>query len=922
MTKQGLSAALILIFTISYLNSTAQQLLEQPACLKKPVKEYNSGVMLTTQAAGTLKGSTWMVFAAKNNISGEPTSGSGIKTFNFMDAFVVVEERVDKVKAVEAAFVKITTLLPGANDHMYWFKKSDMLLWLDCLSEKNVVVGEYKAEFNKKAMVINRLDIANINPASTGFFSSPVSDLSNKIADARDFTILFVYKEENDFYLLGPKPRLSRTTYREDIKGWVSTQYLTTWNHHLSLEMNWDSCERQPVRIYSQLGPAKSYYTNATYSPTQAQGAIIFRESPMYCARQTGSLNRFYLLTQGIDMTEQYPKVGVVGKMEIKGITQSNCLPATVDPLKVAQIRDKLTKGFNYIKRVNILFVVDATASMEAYRTSIIRALTQTMGDILEKNKAEEKGLDYYFGAVVFRDQAEVIPIEYSNLGNWTDDVSVMVNFFGQAMDPAKNGRDRDHPEALYYGIQQAINTFDVNSLNTNYLVLIGDACNNTASFPEATEAKVIDLLNKKNYNLLTYQIHYRQHESNAYADFRTQVDRITQQIAVRKNERLWNDYNTFVASCPAARDVFYEFFKNFPTSFNPSTDMTCSTDNNGNKICSINSESFPIITQTYYPRDSVTVLRLQQELGVSLNDIALKTEETIKKLGKALGGESTENEYRARVIYFCLNLRLSLDEILTLLLATNELYQDGYTCLKPSWADHPLFNYVALIGHVNVQQIQDYINDLVPPGKIQNEQVLREHIYDIWKKILTRELNLIRPEEFDDLSIGQDITYLTGLPAPEQFKKVYNRDILYSTQFSADQLYAHCVDLIISNGHLQSLMNGKDMLNQQYFKSYSAYIRRFLEFKNTPQEPSSITPEKQDAFYSVLANKYARAADYGFNEENFPKYPYLNIEPTKPDYRYFWYYWLDARDFPNLITNPSNDVLQTARTFLRNRTN
>jgi len=920
MTTRRLTTALILTLTFVF-NSFSQQLKEQPACLKKPQNNFATGVMLTTQPGGFVKGSTWMVYAAKNKVQGftNESMSSGATNFKFMDAFYVLEERADKIRAVEASFVKITTLLTGWNDHAFWFKKTDMLLWNDCLSQPDVVVGEYKAEFNKKAMVINRLDLTNADPASTGFFSQPSSDLSNKIADARDFTILFVYKEENNFYLLGTKPRLSRSTYREDVKGWVSLQYLTEWNHHLSLEMNWEHCDRQPIRIYSQEGPAHSYNTNATYQPTQAQGNIIFRESPMYCERQTGSLNRFYLLTQGINMTEQYPKVGVVGRVEIPGvISQSNCLPKAVDPLKVAQIRDNLTRGFRYIKRVNILFVVDATASMEVYRNSVIMALTSTMRNILEQNQAEEKSLEYFFGGVVYRDKAEDQPVEVSNLGNWSNDVDVMVNFFRQAMDPSKNGKDRDHPEAMFYGIQQAVKTFDVNPLNTNYMVIIGDAGNNQASYPDVTETKVIDMLNSKNFNMVSYQIHYRQHTSNAYDDFRGQVDRITQALAVQKNQKLWNTYNDFTKNCPAGKEVFQPFFKNFPTTFDPATDKICVTDNSSNQVCNVNTEEFPIIAQTFYPKDSISVLRLQQELGNALNNIAVNTEEYIKKLGKAFGGESTESEYRARVIYFCLNLGLKLDEILLLLMSTNELYQDGYTCFDPEWSQNPLFNYVALIGHVNVQQIQDYINNLVPPGRIQNEQVLREHIYDIWKRILCRELNLIREEDFDDLSIGQDITYLTGLPAPAQFKTIYNRDILYTSQFPADKLFAHCVDLIIANGHLQSLMNGRNMLNAQYFRNYSAYIRRYLDFKNTPQQPSSITPSKEDAFYNTLANNYNRFANYGFTEDGFPLYPFLNIEPTKPDHRYYWYYWLDARDFPNEITNPSNDVLETARKFLK----
>lgn len=272
MITRRLATLIALALTFSFINSNAQQLKEMPSCLKKPLNSYATGIMLTTQPGGFVKGSTWMIYTAKSKTQGysnESMSSVGA-TFSFMDAFYVLDERPDKIRAVEAAYVKITTLLNGWNDHAFWFNKSDMLLWSDCLTQPDVVVGEYRAEFNKKAMVINRLDLTNADPASTGFFSLPVSNLSYKIADARDFTILFVYKEENNFYLFGTKPRLSRSTYKEDVKGWVSIQYVTEWNHHLALEMNWEQCGRQPVRIYSQLGPARSYDNNATYQPTQA----------------------------------------------------------------------------------------------------------------------------------------------------------------------------------------------------------------------------------------------------------------------------------------------------------------------------------------------------------------------------------------------------------------------------------------------------------------------------------------------------------------------------------------------------------------------------------------------------------------------------------------------------------------------------
>jgi hypothetical protein len=317
--------ALVLVVIVINSFSCFSQLLEEPGCIRRPLSIYSTGIILSQQPGGPVSLTKWIVYAGKNDIKGYKDESLRLasSTFRFMDAFYVIAELSEKVKVVEAAFVTSTaSLLEGWEEHVHWFDKGDILLWSGCLVEPLSLAGKYKVEIEKKAVIMDKPDIGNSFQIPVGYYSSPGRDISNKIGNFTNFEILYIYKEEPDYYLVGREPFLDRNDYKNEIKGWVSIKNAAKWNSHLALEMNWEHCrDRSPVKVFSDLSVAELYCSNPNFPPSYAQGKIIFQEDSnnRYCMRETGYLQHFYLLDQGIVGNDQIMKVGVAGGTEISG---------------------------------------------------------------------------------------------------------------------------------------------------------------------------------------------------------------------------------------------------------------------------------------------------------------------------------------------------------------------------------------------------------------------------------------------------------------------------------------------------------------------------------------------------------------------------------------------------------------------------
>jgi hypothetical protein len=372
--------------------------------------------------------------------------------------------------------------------------------------------------------------------------------------------------------------------------------------------------------------------------------------------------------------------------------------------------------------------------------------------------------------------------------------------------------------------------------------------------------------------------------------------------------------------SCPAGKSFFDEIFHEVPHRFNHEDGFLCETIDHENKICHLNKDLIPFDASTFYPRDSISVFQLQRVLETTFDNISNETQRAISGNGHIINGSKNDGRNNfTQAMDFMLKTGLSPLESVLLLQDRMESFQMGYTCFKPAWSEMPQFNMVTLMSQINMQRIHDYFRNLVPPGSPSSPLRLREQIYDYLRHLLINELQLVDESRFNDITIGQDLTYITGLPAPAEYRNYQNRQILSEIDFPDKQLYALCTDIIITNGHLESIMMGKNILNTDYFKGYSPYIRRYLDLKHTEDNPSRIEPDMAGRLYVELANYYRSYNDiYSRREDGLSNYPHYSTNPGNPDNRYYWQYWLDSRIFPSEIVSGSRVIFEIGQMMNR----
>ena len=132
----------------------------------------------------------------------------------------------------------------------------------------------------------------------------------------------------------------------------------------------------------------------------------------------------------------------------------------TFDHARIRAIEEQLTQTVSALQTTNVFVLADATPGME-------EALTAS-ADVLEPLLA---GVSGQVGAGAYRDAAEGAWLYMeapggSDIPRWLRRLSTDVQY------------DQDEPEAVYYGLQQALQSAVFQPGQTNVLILLGDAGN------------------------------------------------------------------------------------------------------------------------------------------------------------------------------------------------------------------------------------------------------------------------------------------------------------------------------------------------------------------------------------------------------------------------------------------------------------
>lgn len=476
-----------------------------------------------TPSEGMKTAQPWIVFSDRdsNRTYTTPNSTATVKLASFLEPFYVVEEDINFVYIYKDSNPK-RRVSKNAVDYG-WIKKENLLLWRRGLFNKENVL--------RKAMILNTEDSVKQyrGKKETGlvaFCNDPELTNENQ-RDADVFSLYYIYKiypgiTNPTAALIGKRSHLSPSSIQEDIIGWIDYSKLTSWNFRVVL---YPDLSATPMLERRELNKPSMIFCNEREASNYMNGleidnsCIVWNEIQ---SQENHEETRFRFPLLGIDVdeydvTREIATVGVIKKVAAEFIP---IVDHTDD--RVSQVLDQISEQR---KHLNLIFVIHGDQGMYDYFQRIseaVRLFAQYIQIHPEKIQLE-------IGCVIYRDLAygknmtEIIPL--------TEDLMEVSKRIKSMRDlPSK---DRDESDALFFGIQKAVNIFGLSPGQSNFLFVIGNTGNHKRDDESQADIKVIiDKLFEDGFGFYAFQLKHL--GTDPYSDFYYQTEEILSTLATQ----------------------------------------------------------------------------------------------------------------------------------------------------------------------------------------------------------------------------------------------------------------------------------------------------------------------------------------------------------------------------------------------------
>jgi hypothetical protein len=713
--------------------------------INRPAK-YDTPINPGLPSDNDIKGSTqWEVWSDRSNnpVFDSPNLVRQIGSVDFMDAFYVIDSKNEVLHIGRKDDFRLnsdgTRSLIHGKTPLGWIHADNLLLWSVCL----------KTDMNldKKAMVLNNfrpgasIDEIRRKPA---YFGDP--RLRDTIGEVGLYEIGHVYKETNDAVLIGSSWGM-QTNAKREMRGWVHEINVTPWNHRVAWEYNWHpaALEQRAWILSDTLPPRGAIIWEEQHDGCrqgtlqEAQSSTLVVENPLYSQRKPGTFNRFPVLELASESIQQTARVGTIGT-----IVDKDGNP--IDEEIIIEVQMAIEKIEETRRNINILFVIDATASMEHFSRPIAQSIRTVMQELSGNTKN-----NYRFGATLFRDEAEGDK-KFQHLGNtFTGNPMEVENWLFNNMIREHNRFDRDHPEALFYGITESIDVYLPNRDETNYLILIGDACDHECSNDPASNRQrnstcrtiedVIQRLTTRNINFMAFQARYMD----------------------ERNLRNPDDTIHFYKFNSQIKDILYGTASKLDTIGRFSLNEI--TKNNG-KYYELHNSPLVGSLNARNKGDTLSMDQLRLELIQILNFIENNTNEQIELIADAVFRGIGLDDAAASQIVSWINSIMEMypgitpEDLQSIFSGTRQFYREGYSCFQSNNELLPLYQPVILIENTDFRALRSFINQLA-----RNETVnqYRQSLITIINRIIRMYFGEMDQQNLNNLQFCELLTKVTG---------------------------------------------------------------------------------------------------------------------------------------------------------------
>lgn len=711
MTRIVTFIYLIITASFKLYSQVGQCPMQRPELFENPTE--NIEILSKVYSRGQSCDDMWMVRADREGLK----TDRGI-ALEFRQLYLVIEEKEDHIRIASANIDYSTNRLTSRAKDLGWIEKRKMLLWQEGLVSQDQY--RIKVIATHTLTSIQESSVRELNSKRLIFYSAPNYKEAIK-SKTGAFRYYFIFKKENGFYLLGRRNFLSDSGL--DLLGWVSERQVIPWNSRKVLEPNWDSSaieERMnastpvEVTIFDSESDATSFLENPGVRArtvwndgfSEERWDPYIERLPVFETKKIPGKDGQYLY-----------RTGIVGKprdengIEINGISSDD----------LARLKELKAEQETRSRRINIVFVIDATSSMQDYINATKSALDQVM------SKLSFSGNDFRYGLSVYRDYKNVssncLAFEGSNT---LQDARIIREQLNLLRDCEDGGFKDDYEESVNQGLIYGINMFQQDELANNIIILIGDAGSNPQDL--TLENDVLRKLRRFNVNLIALQA--RSENVGSAAPYDLFVDRL-RPLILRHARETTNE--------KSANWDNQDLFPRGNIEFIPLAERR--THLELNKEYSFVFGSMDIATSS---RPSVRPGEVASEIVKQIEQIDLQADQLLSRVTDMIDRtENFDNSYYndnytldIDVIEFWLNAGVEQDKIDGLLRSQYRFLLEGYAVSSAGDLTHPLFNLGLFVDQEELDVMKRRLKDFLSRGRSINEK--REQFKRTFSNVIT----------------------------------------------------------------------------------------------------------------------------------------------------------------------------------------
>jgi hypothetical protein len=684
-------------------------------------------------------------------------SSNKLSSLKFLDPLYIIGEEGAFFKVAQFKQEDLSGNVLKNPKNIGYVDKSTLILWKKAIYNDKGFVKKALSIVKGAALLEKGKYMTDKNDVKCYSFPEMNPKYLIKEPKLRIFRFLYIVKEnpETKMVLLADQPEFGIST-QERLLGWVPLGIVQPWEDRMCLEPNFTQDaidERRLKGVYSSLFISKNGAQNfqkdfKEYGNTEEPDSLVVENT---------SREPWKRYKKRLPILNQFKEDKIYKTGYTTPIRNFQTGEKVMDETEWESLADDATKRKILLRNVNIVFVIDGSAALNDYMTSITNAIAQIKKDFTEENKRITK---FKYGVVVYRNNEDV---NCPNVGDVSisksplSDVSENVLRFIERESKITGCNDNIYSKALYKGLLEGLNMFNtkIGVLESNYMILIGGAGEKPQDDEKnaPTLKKINELYVKTGVNMFAFQ--YRRLKLDEYRGFTAQVQNILQ----TGNEGILND----------AKDFNKKGEKIIPINWKRLEEEGL------NSYKAIEDENFVKYAEFTWPQSEGNIPEefFLKQMDGFISQATSQSNELIKKIDYVYAkGSKAPLDNSMRVILKGMNI--TSDEERKKILgafdgSNSQLFAEVYAPLKVEGLKYDLYRHVFFFTDDELKELLAAINKLLVSD--ENLDDTRTALYNAMVE-LARDYVGASASEAKNMDLDKLLTYIVGM---DQHSNIFN---------------------------------------------------------------------------------------------------------------------------------------------------